>query len=132
GIAALEFALVLPALLFLLVGLTEVGSGLNAYLTVINAGRDAARLGANGNVPDDIIRDAAAFVMDRLPNAVNPATDITVEHNAIVNREAVKVTVCYDHKLILGPSTAFLDISPFRMCASSTMPVLTANPGAPA
>src|SRR6476661_440897 len=46
GQALIEFALTAPILLTLLLGLIEVGNGLNSYIKVVSVARDSARLGA--------------------------------------------------------------------------------------
>src|SRR5581483_7965114 len=45
GQSVVEFALFAPILLTLLLGLIELGNGLNDYIKVISTTRDAARLG---------------------------------------------------------------------------------------
>jgi Flp pilus assembly protein TadG len=50
GVAAVEFAVVLPLLLLLLVGIWELGRIINVQITLNNAARDAARLGAQANL----------------------------------------------------------------------------------
>src|SRR3954468_22605013 len=46
GQALIEFALTAPILLTLLLGLIEIGNGLNSYIKIVSVTRDAARLGA--------------------------------------------------------------------------------------
>jgi Flp pilus assembly protein TadG len=43
GVSTVEFALVAPLLLLLLVGIIDVARGINAYVTVANASREGAR-----------------------------------------------------------------------------------------
>jgi Flp pilus assembly protein TadG len=50
GVAAVEFAFVVPILLLLLVGIWELGRIINVQITLNNAARDAARLGAQANI----------------------------------------------------------------------------------
>jgi len=83
GQSLVELALTLPVLLLLLVGLVEVGNALNAYLTVVDAGRDGARLGSKGAASDDEIKNLVVTEMGRLPNAVNPASDVTVKRQVL-------------------------------------------------
>jgi len=121
GQSLVEMAFTLPVLLLLVVGVAEVGNGLNAYLTVVDAGRDGARLGAKGVASDDDIKSLVVTEMGRLPNAVDPAGDITVERDVVPGRPSVRVTVCYGHSTMLGlvviPDT-------LRMCSTTTMPKL--------
>lgn len=123
----MELALTLPVLLLLLIGVVEVGNALNAYLTVVDVARDGARLGSKGAATDAQIQNLVVTETDRLPNDVQLA-DITVTHNPMPgypNRKSIRVTVCYDHSLILGVPLVTPD--PLRMCSSTTMPTLDVN-----
>lgn len=53
GQALVELALCTPMLLFLLLGCVEIANAFNAYITLINASREGARLVARGNVFDN-------------------------------------------------------------------------------
>jgi hypothetical protein len=114
-----EMALVLPVILILLIGVTEVGHALNSYITVVDAGRDAARLGSKGQASDTEIKNLVLKDTERLSGAVDPADDVTVEHNVMPGAESIKVSVCYDHSLILSLPDFLPD--PIRMCSSTTM-----------
>src|SRR5215469_8933308 len=46
GAAAVEFALLLPVLLFILFGIIDFGRALNAQITITQAAREGARLDA--------------------------------------------------------------------------------------
>lgn len=77
GQALVEFAVVLPVLVLLLLGLMEFGRILHALLTVQNAAREGARLGITGATDGEIearVRQAAAS----LEGANDPAR-LTVE-----------------------------------------------------
>lgn len=50
GQALVELALVAPLLILLLLGTAELGHAFNAYITLVNATREGARLAARGNV----------------------------------------------------------------------------------
>lgn len=50
GVAAVEFAFVLPFLLLLLVGIWELGRIIHVQIILNNAARDAARLAAQANI----------------------------------------------------------------------------------
>jgi Flp pilus assembly protein TadG len=117
-----ELALTIPVLLLLLVGVVEVGNALNAYLTVVDAGRDGARLGSKGSASDDEIKNLVVTETGRLPNDVQPG-DITVERNVLPGaptRSSIRVTVCYNHSPILP--VPLVIPNPLRMCSTTTMP----------
>ena len=122
GQSLAEFALVLPILLLLLVGVVEVGNGLNSYQTIVDTARDGARLGSKGSASDDEIKNLVVTEIDRLPAGVDPVSDITVERDVVPGRSSVRVTVCYDHPLIMGLSVVIPD--PLRMCSTTTMPTV--------
>jgi hypothetical protein len=50
GVAAVEFAVTVPLLLLLLVGIWELGRIIDVQITLNGAARDAARLGAQANL----------------------------------------------------------------------------------
>jgi hypothetical protein len=52
GVAAVEFAFVLPFLLLLLVGIWELGRMIQVQMILHNAARDGARLAAQANIVD--------------------------------------------------------------------------------
>ena len=54
GQALVEFAIILPVLLLILLGIIEFGLMLNSYLTIQNASREGARLGIVGGTTDEI------------------------------------------------------------------------------
>ncbi|MGJ7919181.1 TadE/TadG family type IV pilus assembly protein [Neobacillus sp. LXY-4] len=58
GQSLVEFALVLPVLLLLLFGIVDFGRIFHAYLTIDQAGREAARVASIGN-DDGVIKNTA-------------------------------------------------------------------------
>jgi Flp pilus assembly protein TadG len=50
GVAAVEFAVVLPLLMLLLIGIWELGRIIQVQMILNNAARDGARLGAQANI----------------------------------------------------------------------------------
>ena len=62
GVALVEFALVVPILLILLVGILDTGRAVNAYVTISNASREGARYVAlNPTAPPSAIRSSAVL-----------------------------------------------------------------------
>ncbi len=124
GQSLVELSLILPVFLFLLVGLVEVGDALNSYLSVVDVSRDGARLGSKGKASDAEIKELVVTEMDRLPDPFDPVEDITITHDTMPGDDSIKVSVCYDHSLILG-LPAFMIPDPIHMCASTTMRAIT-------
>lgn len=119
GQSLAEFALVLPVLLLLLVGIVEIGWGLNSYLTVVDAARDGARLGAKGTAGDDEIRALVAKETERLDGGVQPGDISIVRDNSDPANSTIEVEVCYDHALIMG--VPVIVPNPLTMCSNTTM-----------
>jgi hypothetical protein len=80
GQATIEFALVVPVLLLLLVGISDLGRALNAYVTVTNASREGARFAiANVSATEAQIVDEVA----RRARPLDPALlDVEVAYYA--------------------------------------------------
>ena len=128
GQALVEFALTAPILVLLLLGLVELGNGLNSYLTVLASARDGARLGAQGLASDDAIRNLVITETTRLPSSLPSACStgsagICIDHGTLSSVNKVTVEVCYDHPLIVG--AAGIIPNPLRMCSSTSMRVKT-------
>jgi len=68
GAAALEFALVLPLLIMLLMGIIGFGTLYNNYLAITHAAEEGARLAVVGQYSESAVRDAA-FPVD--PSSVS-------------------------------------------------------------
>ncbi len=109
GQALVEFALVLPLLLLLLVGLVEFGRAWNLHQVVTDASREGARhavlqSGVATSVRDDSVR---AVVNRALANAAvnpnNPAIDVDVSPSTLAGDPVtVEVRVPYEF-VFLGP-----------------------------
>jgi len=100
GAAALEFALVLPILLILVLGIVEFGRVFNVQISVTNAAREGARVMAIRNSP----ADARAAAIAAAP-AVNPAIsagNITVAPTDCDGGGTVTVTIRYHVNLVSG------------------------------
>lgn len=112
-----EFAMVLPIILLLLLGIVEVGRMGNAYLTVMHAARHGARLGAVGGTNAEIIT--------RVQGAVTTldSAELVVDVYPEVQRQAgqdIRVTVSYPLQLILPLPTSILD-GPVLVSSDITM-----------
>ena len=132
GQAMIEFALMAPILLTLLLGLIELGNGLNDYIKIVSSTRDAARLGTQTCVAltttcdatlKNLVTTETGSLRTDIPQACTPGSaGMCITHITVVSLNAVKVQVCYDHPLLIG--LAGIIPNPMRMCSSTTMRVL--------
>jgi Flp pilus assembly protein TadG len=80
GAVAVEFALLAPVLIMLLLGITEFGRAYNAQISLSSAAREGVRVMAIGNNPTaarSAVRNAAASLQPALSDAsitFSPAT----------------------------------------------------------
>jgi len=100
GAVAVEFALVLPALLLLVLGMIEFSRAYNTQLSITNAAREGAREMA---VHDDPVAAQQAAV------AAAPTVGLTTSNVAVTPSSCsasptstVKVTITYSLSLITG------------------------------
>lgn len=111
----------LPLLLILLVGVLEVANAMNAYISVVSAARDGARLGSKGAATSSQIQSLVITDLGRLPQTV-PASNVTVTYPSVSGTNSVKVKACYDHKTMLR--VPLIMPATFTMCSETTMPKL--------
>jgi Flp pilus assembly protein TadG len=100
GAAAVEFALILPVLVILILGIIEFGRIFNVQISITNAAREAARTMA---IEDDPVAARLAAI-DAAPS-VNPAltaANIVVSPTDCVSGATVKVTITYPVTLLTG------------------------------
>ena len=71
GQSAAELAFLLPIVLLLLVAVIEVNSALHAYITVVSASRDGARLGSKGAATSSDVQTLVLKDMSNLPNGAS-------------------------------------------------------------
>jgi Flp pilus assembly protein TadG len=123
GQALAEMAMLLPVILLLFVGLIECVNLYNHFISVTNAARDGARIGAKGDsITDDEIRSLVENDLDRLPNGIDPDDDVTIDRAPQPGEDAIEVTACYDHELLLHITLIMPDT--YRVCSSTTMKLL--------
>jgi Flp pilus assembly protein TadG len=118
----------------MLLGLVEFGHGLNSYLTVVAAARDAARFGAQQGYTSTTVtamENIVAQETDRLDNNESVTVDInscmtlagddsgcsSVTGSSLKDRE-LSVEVCYDHPTITGVA---LIPNPIEMCSTTVI-----------
>lgn len=121
GQSLAELAIILPLILVLVVGVVEVSAAFNAYISVISAARDGARLGSKGSADDGAIQALVVKDLGTLRQST-PLSNVTVTHLTVDSRPAIEVQACYDHKTLLHVPIIMPDT--FHMCSSTTMPSL--------
>ena len=105
GAAAVEFAILLPLLLMLVLGTIEFGRAYNAQITLTNAARDGVRVMAIGNDPASAktaAQNAAASVSSTIPTS-----DITLSTNTCSTGAQVTLTIKYNLATITGIAGPF-------------------------
>ena len=105
GAAAIEFAILLPLLLMLVLGTIEFGRAYNAQITLTNAARDGVRVMAIANDPagaKTAAKNAAASVSTTIPTS-----DVTLSTNACSTGAQVTLTIKYKLSTITGIAGPF-------------------------
>jgi Flp pilus assembly protein TadG len=105
GAAAVEFAILLPVLLMLVLGTIEFSRAYNAQITLTNAGREGVRVMAIANDPlaaKAAARSAAASVSTTISD-----TDIILSTNVCTTGNQVTLTINYNLATITGIAGPF-------------------------
>lgn len=125
GQAMTEFALIVPIFLLLVFAIVDFGMGFHAWITVTNAAREGARLGAVGADSASV----EARVRDTSGSLDDGQLTVTVTNAQGAPGEAVTVDVDYDYQLVtplssimgmisgntLGPELRFQSTSEMRL-----------------
>ncbi|MGX5715257.1 TadE/TadG family type IV pilus assembly protein [Arthrobacter sp. MAHUQ-56] len=104
GAAAVEFAILLPLLLMLVLGTIEFGRAYNAQITLTNAARDGVRVMAINNDPaaaKTAAQNAAASV------STIPTSDIALSTTTCSTGTQVTLTIKYTLSTITGIAGPF-------------------------
>jgi Flp pilus assembly protein TadG len=124
GQALVEFALVLPLLILLMVGVFDLGWGIYCYTVVSSAAREGARYGTTDLTINSIQNQAVANTvgLNLSPDQVivtcrynGGVVDVTCDPNNQQSGETITVKVPYT----FNPITLFF--SPFTVTGQSTM-----------
>lgn len=91
GVSSVEFALILPILVMLMVGILEFGMAYSNYIAVTHAAREGARLAAVNQFSETIVREKAY--------PVNPDSISISYPNGNIHGEPVLVTIRYNKKI---------------------------------
>lgn len=105
GAAAVEFAILLPLLLMLVLGTIEFGRAYNAQITLTNAARDGVRVMAINNDPAGA-RTAAKAAAGAVSSAI-PDSNITISPATCGTDKQVTVTINYSLSTITGIAGPF-------------------------
>jgi len=105
GQELVEYALTLPVLLLLVLGIMEFGWAIFAYNSVANAAREGARVGAvlDGTI-EEIRPTIEAAVKDRTGGLALSGDNVTVTETVVYSNSdvSIQVTVNYTHPMISG------------------------------
>ncbi|MCU1518672.1 MAG: TadE-like protein [Pseudarthrobacter sp.] len=113
GAVAIEFAILLPVLLVLVLGTIEFGRAYNAQISLTNAARDGARVMAlqnNTAAAKTASQNAAGMVSTGIL-----ASDVTVSPSACSTGTQTTVTIHYTLSTITGIA------GPFAMTGKAVM-----------
>ena len=144
GSSLVEFAMILPVLLFLLLGMADFGMMLQAQAVVANAAREGARsaiLVDEGYTAAAVQAQVAGYIAAGIPRGATPTTAVTACQLTVSGNHAamMKVSVVYPYSYrfvggiarLLGRSFTTLNVT-----GSATMrresPLSTEDPGLPA
>lgn len=100
GVAAVEFALVLPCFLLLLLGVLEIGRAIHIQQTIVNASREGARLAATKAAESDV----KSTVLDYLTKAKVPTSAVSVKQSRDRDAMTVEVDLPYSAVSWLPPT----------------------------
>ncbi|MBR7953297.1 pilus assembly protein [Burkholderia cenocepacia] len=126
GVVSLEFALMLPFLLMVLIGIIDVSLLLCDKAVITNASREAARAGVVLRVPmlttTQIANVALGYTQNSLVSgAATPPTVTVTQANGTTAGTALTVTVTYTYSgMVLGSALSALT-GPVTISASSVM-----------
>ncbi len=96
GQSLVEFAMVIPIFLILVFAIVDFGMGFHAWITVTNAAREGARIGAVGADSATI----EARVVDTASSLAADDLGVTVVNAQGAPGESVSVDVEYDYELV--------------------------------
>ncbi len=111
GVAAVEFAIILPVLMMIVLGIIEFGLLMYDKQVITNASREGARIGISDAVVSDADIEAVVdnYVTNNLitfgSTPTSPVTTIEpADRTGMVFGEDVTVTVTYDYDFLMLPN----------------------------
>ena len=107
GQALVEFAIILPILLMLVMGILQFGMMLNAYLTIENASREGARAGIIGSsdaeIQNLVISTSPGLDPERLTVIITP------DEPDRKSGDTLTVQITYNYNLIVPIISSLFD-----------------------
>lgn len=97
GQSLVEFAVILPILLLILMGIAEFGMMINSYLTIENASREGARRGIVGSSDTDIENSVIATSPNL--NVSDLTISITPSEGSRHSGDSLTVSLTYKYHL---------------------------------
>jgi Flp pilus assembly protein TadG len=111
--AMVEFALILPFLVALIIGIIEIGRVMIIYASVTNASREASRFGSAIG-----FNDTTYYRKYQYCSAIR---DAAKRSSFLANVQDTNIVIEYDH----GPSTSVFDTCPSGVTKDTTIVVST-------
>lgn len=126
GANLVEFALVVPLLVLMLVGVADLGRAFSTYIAITNAAREGARFASKlpyseSAIEDKVIAEASSS------GIMLTADEIEVNNLNGTSGDPITVTVVHDFPLILG-SLIGLPGGSITLRNSSTMVIFGLEP----
>lgn len=119
GQALVEFAFVSIIFFILVFGIIDFGLGLHSWITVTNASREGARLGAVHATEGEIITQVKNSAKNLDPTDLTiTVTNADPEGDSIGQPVTVKVVYKYD---LITPLTEFLNLSTLNISSTAEM-----------
>lgn len=101
GQSLVEFALLLPLLLLIVLGVADLGRAFQALIAVTNASREGARQGVFNPSDQPAMVNAAVMEAATLGITINPA-NVTVTCSPCTRGNPLRVTVRYQFNLVMN------------------------------
>lgn len=117
GAAAVEFALILPVLLLLVLGIIEFGRIYNIQISLSGAAREGARYMAIHHSETNAATNARNSAVAAAPSVPLTAGSITISNATCATGTQVSVTVPYTVTLISG----YLGFAPINLTGKGVM-----------
>lgn len=109
AVAAVEFVLIAPILILLLIGLIDFGLYINAEMKLENMARASSEYVRNGGDPGNLTADVIAF--GEAADTLNNFDDLTITTTSVCECDDGAETVCSDGCASNGYMREFIEIN---------------------